>query len=639
VGRLIGAFYFDSRPIHAEGQAWARAFLGAGDPDAAHVDLAPGLLMGCAASPLDRPKDNERFVSRDGDVCMWDGRLDNREDLVLQLGKDLPEASTDSALALRLYQARGVDGFRDLIGDWSLAIWDAKTRTVVLASDYAGIRPLYYHHALDRLLWCSSLSGLVDGTGSRILDEEYVAGFLIHGHAALRTPYRDVFPVPPGHAVCVSQRRIATQAFWSLPVDQTITYQDERCYEERLRTLFREAVSVRLRTDSPVCAELSGGLDSSSVVCMASHIAAARPAAQSDLVTFSYTHKDCPDERYFRVVERELNLSGVHFDLEEVPFVAANQAGNAAPGWWEPRFAELARQMNRIGSAVLLTGQLGDFTMGNSPDDSDQVVDYLDQGHYVRAAREAFAWSQSQQVPIYPILWRALRTKYRSWTASAVPDGAAGVGRYAGVDSFAPGFRGRFASGHPDRPGELGWRAAAPGRRRRFRALSDMLWARNLQVPETLEHISYTHPFAHRPLVEFMLTIPPAVTCRPGEPRRLMRRAFAGLLPPSILKRQSKAAYSAVYRQSLLPLAAEVLRDTAKMRSVELGFIERDSVTERLQAFTHGLDCNESQLRQIILFEFWLRNRWESGRSVPPRANRLAVETKNSISSQVALST
>jgi asparagine synthase (glutamine-hydrolysing) len=636
VGRLIGAFYFDSRPIHADGQAWARGLLSAGDPDAVHAQLAPGLLMGCVASPLETPQDNRRFVSRGGDVCTWDGRLDNREDLLLELGQDLPEGSSDSALALRLYQARGIDGFRDLIGDWSLAIWDAKSRAVVLASDYAGIRPLYYHHSLHGLLWCSSLSDLMEAMDGRMLDEEYVAGFLTRGHAALRTPYQGVLPVPPGHAVRVTPQRIATQAFWSLPVDQTITYQDERCYEEQLRSLFREAVKVRLRTDSPVCAELSGGLDSSSVVSMADDVSTTGRAAPSDLVTFSYTHKDSPDERYFRVVERERNLSALHFDIEEFPFVAANQVGHAAPCWWNPLFTELARRMNGMGSAVLLTGQLGDFIMGNLPDDSDQVVDSLDQRQYTRAVREAFAWSQSLGIPVYPILWRALRTKYCSWTASTVPGGG---GRYAGVNSLAQGFGHRLAQGYPGGLGEPAWRAAAPGRRRRFRALSEMLLARKLQVPETLEHISYAHPFAHRPLVEFMLTIPSAVVCRPGEPRRLMRRAFAGLLPPSILKRRSKAAFGAVYRQALLPLAAEALRDTAKMRAVESGFIDRDSVTERLRAFVNGLDCNESQLRQIILFEFWLRNRWECRRPAPPRGNRVPVETPDCFSFQVALST
>ena len=613
MGRLTGAFYFDSQPVPA-GQA-------------------SGLRAECEADPRDWPSGNGRFVSGGGDVCTWDGRIDNRKDLLLQLGQDLPEGPSDAALALKLYQTNGIDGFRNLVGDWSLALWNARSRTVVLASDYAGIRPLYYHHTLRGLTWSSRLSDLAEGMGSQILDEDYAASFLVTGHAALRTPYRDVLPVPPGHAVSVAEERMAIRPFWSLPVERTIRYQDERLYEEQLRALFQEAVKVRLRADSPVCAELSGGLDSSSVAAAADEIAAA-----NGLVTFSYTHEGCPDERYFRAMERERNLNGVHFDMEQFPFVAVDQTGHAAPGWWGPLFAELARQMNGIGSAVLLTGQLGDLIMGNSPDDSDQVADFLDQRQYLGAVREAFAWSQSLGVPVYPILWQAVQTKYFSRTGSTTPRSPATASRYAGVTSLTEGLQERLASDRRNGEGKAAWKAASPGRRRRFRAVSDALMARNLQVPETLQHISYAHPFAHRPLVEFMLTIPPAVVCRPGEPRRLMRRAFAGLLPPSILKRQSKAAYGAVYRRALLPLAVEALRDPARMRSVESGLVDCESVTGRLQAFVDGLECNESQLRNILLFEFWLRNRWGSSSLTPPRGRRGPAVMPNFFSVQTAAS-
>jgi hypothetical protein len=72
------------------------------------------------------------------------------------------------------------------------------------------------------------------------------------------------------------------------------------------------------------------------------------------------------------------------------------------------------------------------------------------------------------------------------------------------------------------------------------------------------------------------------------------------------------------------------------MRSVELGFVDRDSVTRRLRAFVDGLECNENQLRQIILFEFWLRNRWESGLAAPPRGNRAPIGGPNFFPFQVA---
>jgi hypothetical protein len=87
-----------------------------------------------------------------------------------------------------------------------------------------------------------------------------------------------------------------------------------------------------------------------------------------------------------------------------------------------------------------------------------------------------------------------------------------------------------------------------------------------------------------------------------------MRRAFAGLLPPAILKRKSKTIYERTFRQALVPMAAELLKRPGEMRMVEFGYVDCGSVTDRLTRFTQGLDCNSSQLRQLILFEFWLRN-------------------------------
>jgi len=606
---LAGVFYFDRRPISPADEAQVRSALGDFDRQPMHCFRSEGLIMGVAGSFDAEGGDFSR--TPDGSVCTWDGRLDNQGDLLLELGCDFPQRSPLSDLAVKAYQSKGAAGFRGLVGDWSLAIWDGRLRSVVLASDYAGIRPLYYYRGNDRLLWSSCLSELLRWTSINELDEEYVANFLTHGTVAHRTPYRGVYPVPPGCAVCVSPDRMTTQRFWDLPVHEETRFRDDGCYEEQLRVLFQQAVSVRLGSHGPVCAELSGGLDSSSIVCMAAQLKNEDSRGFPGLITLSYTHEGSTDEKYFRTVERACNLSGIHLRLEKLPFVAPNQTGAAAPAWWEPRFRKIARLMEGAGSSVFLTGQLGDFIMGNAVDDSDQVADYLRQCRFVQAAREAFSWSQSLRVPIYSIMWRALRTNYSSWAAPGVA--ATICDRYSRIDSLAPEFRKRVALSDYDRQSELHWQGASPGRRGRFRTLSEMLSGRLLQAPETLQHVSYTHPFAHRPLVEFMLTIPPAVVCRPGEPRRLMRRAFSGLLPPAILKRRSKGTYDCVYRQALVPMAADLLKRPGEIRVVEFGYVDHGSIIDRLTRFTEGLDCNESQLRQLILFEFWLRSSRTSG--------------------------
>jgi hypothetical protein len=88
-----------------------------------------------------------------------------------------------------------------------------------------------------------------------------------------------------------------------------------------------------------------------------------------------------------------------------------------------------------------------------------------------------------------------------------------------------------------------------------------------------------------------------------------MRRAFAGLLPSVIRGRRSKASYASTFRAPLLPLAKLLLQRPTEIELVQRGYLDVQSLRGRLEKFTQGLDCNETQLRQIILLEFWLRNR------------------------------
>lgn len=609
MSKLCGVWHHDLRPVsQQEAAQLASAFESPGYAGGQQY-AEPGLLLGAAAeSHSGQPR--QLYPSSDGNCCAWDGRLDNQKELVVKTG--LSEGWPNSALALAIYERNGASGLGALLGDWSICIWDARRRMIVLASDYAGIRPLYYHRHAGNLCWSSSVTEVACWTGATEIDDLYVGSLLLRGSAAGRTPYAGVFAVPPGHAVCVSEAGIATKAFWNLPVDRDIRYQDERCYEERLYELFREAVKVRLSGAGPTCAELSGGLDSSSVVCMADRLQTESPSRARGLNTFSYTHEGCADEKYFREVERLTDVSACHLELQSYPAVAADAAGGT-PAWWVLRFRELARRMAGLSSDVFLTGQLGDLIMGNTNDDTDQVAESLARGGFSKAGREAYAWARSLRAPVYPILWRSLRQAYSSWVPPAAPQASVGAMRADTEDSLRAALRSLLACHERERSEDAPWRHAPPGRRRRFRAVYEMMQSRSLQAPEALQHISYAHPFAHRPLVEYMLSIPAHMVCRPNEPRRLMRRAFAGLLPPLILGRKSKAVYTSAYIGALVPLAATLLQSPAKIQLVERGYLDCESLTSRLQKFTQGLDCNEPQLRQVILLEFWLRNQAARG--------------------------
>jgi len=135
-----------------------------------------------------------------------------------------------------------------------------------------------------------------------------------------------------------------------------------------------------------------------------------------------------------------------------------------------------------------------------------------------------------------------------------------------------------------------------------------MLELRQLQPAEPLQHLDYTHPFAHRPLVEFLMTVPAEVLCRPGEPRRLMRSAFSDLWPFKLRERRSKGLFNAPWQEALRPVARALL-EARRFHLVERGLIDRASLLSRLERLCAGLECNQHQLRQIIMLELWLRNR------------------------------
>src|SRR5215213_4189281 len=264
-------------------------------------------------------------------VLHWDGRLDNRDDLLPRLSDSLNGDTSNAAIARAVYECWGTAGFVHLIGDWSLVIRDHANRMTVLASDFAGVRPLYYHVQAERVLWSSRLQTLVEETVITELDEQYIAGFLTIGGCANRTPYKGIYSVPPGSAVCVSAKGTTVSRFWSMPIGDTIRYQNEHRYEEELRALFREAVAVRLQTESPVLAELSGGLDSSSVVCMANHLMRSGAVAASSLSGLSFVWPNSLDEPFIREVESHCGIQGVHISTHDVPLMNETQVGEVTP--------------------------------------------------------------------------------------------------------------------------------------------------------------------------------------------------------------------------------------------------------------------------------------------------------------------
>jgi asparagine synthase (glutamine-hydrolysing) len=608
-----GVFYFDGRPVPGQESAAIARGLGPVSTLPPVQRACAGIFQAHVALSLDSREANvaQPFVA-EGVSITFDGRLDNREDLLLGMQDGLRRETCDVLLALAAYQRKGADGFRDLIGDWSLAIWDQAREAVVLASDYAGVRPLYYCVQNERVLWSTRLRPLVDWTQASEIDDEYVAAFLSFGACPHRTPYRGIYSVPPGHSVVISRGGVVIRPFWELPFGDTLRYRKESDYEEHLVGLFREAVRCRLRSDKPVLADLSGGLDSSSVVCMAAQLIRNDGRAPAGLRTLHVEHEGSLDKRFCAVVGEWCGIDTVHLSTTSSRFLAEGDAGDTLPMFWRQLHGRTAALAQQFGAQTYMTGQIGDVIMGNLLDDSAQVASLLRHGHLVPALKQSLAWSRALQIPIFWILGRALQ--------SSMPPLLSNYRDPAGVsyvcensqDSMGRKLRDRLESQDPNRFFSRAWTQAPLGRRRHFRGLMEILELRILQPPEPLEHLYYTHPFAHRPLVQYMLSIPADIVCSPGEPRRLMRRAFRGLWPPELRKRRSKDLFDGVFLESLRPIARSFLKAPRQLQVVERGYVDPDDLTRRLDRLSNSLECNEPQLRQVILLELWLRGKTQS---------------------------
>lgn len=486
---------------------------------------------------------------------MWHGRLDNRGDLVRQLGDTAAAAWSDGALLVAAYERWGGAGLARVIGDWSAVLSDPRRRAIVLASDFSGVRPLYYHHRGHHVLWSPSLEALLGHVDANALDEQYVAGYLTVGGYPGRTPYADIHAVVPGYAVSVTVDRADLSAFWRPPTSNGVRCRDEREYEGQFRSLFRAAVSSRLQGRTPVAAELSGGLDSSSVVCVAADLIRRGEVATSGLTPISYVHRGSRDVPFIRKVEEHCGLRSVRLSVDDIPLFAESDICGALP-YSRSRLQQSAAAVARhAGATAFLTGQAGDQLMGNWLDDSLQVVRLLRRGRLLEASGDALAWSRAAGVPAAWILARACRAAlpYLGRAASLYEsEGMTGQGD----TSLRPAFLQRAGFSEPNAVVSNEWMTAQPWRRPHVRALTIMRELRLLEAPETMAGLDYGHPFMHRPLVEFLLSVPAEVVCRPGEPRRLMRRALSPMWPAALRGRRSKSLFSSPYLRAFRPLAA-----------------------------------------------------------------------------------
>jgi asparagine synthase (glutamine-hydrolysing) len=607
----FGKCNFDGRPVDPKDLEEVRPVLAPFGPDGEGYICKDNLAVIFRAFHTTNESRHERqpHVSRSGSVITWDGRLDNREDLIERLS-GVSTASTDVEIVAAAHEYWGDNAFRELIGDWALSLWKPKEKCLLLAKDFLGTRHLYYTVKGHEAAWCSILDPLVVFASRPVeLDEEYIAGWLSFFPAPHLTPYTQIYSVPPSSFVRLAIGQKAITKYWDFDPAKRIRFDTDAEYEEHFRSLFVTSVRRRLRAPDPILAELSGGMDSSSIVCIADDIIAKGRACTPRLDTVSYYDDSEPNwnERpYFAKVEERRGRAGLHIDVGAFHFPvfecgADRFVATPASIGMSNRLAKELSAHRAQHFSVMLSGIGGDEVMGGVVTPLPELQNLLAGIHLRLLARQLKVWALNQRRPWFHLLFEAIGEFLpRNFAASS---GARSLPTW-----LAPDFVRRNRTAIQGYKARLNFFGAPPSFQENMRTFDAMCrqFACNAVSAEPLYEKRY--PYLDRDLLEFLYAIPPEQLVCPGQRRSLMRRALVGIVPDEILNRRRKAFVDRGPRVAIHATRDRLLEMASEPLSSALGVVDAKSLREALEQVQSGQEIPIVGLMRTLTLEMWLRN-------------------------------
>jgi len=240
---------------------WAEHRAGLGHARLSIIDLAGG------HQPLSN-EDGTVWITYNGEVYNFQ---DLREELAAKGHRF--QTRTDTEVIVHLYEEEGIECLSRLRGMFAVGIWDARAGVMHLARDRLGIKPLYYTVLGGRLIFASEIKSiLAHGDVPRAVREDALSDYLTFLYVpAPKTILKDIFKLEPGHRLSFDSAGLQVRQYWDLPPVEALARRDGQArIEQGLIEQLTEAVGLRLVSDVPLGAFLSGGVDSSAVVAMMS---------------------------------------------------------------------------------------------------------------------------------------------------------------------------------------------------------------------------------------------------------------------------------------------------------------------------------------------------------------------------------
>jgi asparagine synthase (glutamine-hydrolysing) len=503
--------------------------------------LAPGIALGVRRlSVVDVELGHQPFANEDGRIwAVQNGELYNHDSVRQRLAARGHRFATrcDTEIIPHLYEERGPAFSEELRGMFGIALWDEANARTVLARDRLGVKPLYYAEAGDVLVFASELksllaSGLVDVS----LDYDAIDAYLALGFVpGPLTPLLGVRKLPPGHQLVVEDGRITVEAYWRYPEPDPspMTIGDAT---EGLLSRLEESVRMRLMSDVPLGAMLSGGIDSSVIVALM-----AKQMAEP-VKTFSVGFTEAGSSNELSDARLVANEFGT--DHHEIELSFAEQTIDLAQLMWH--LDEPLADLSALGFAALSELAAKHVTVALSGQGADELL-----GGYRKHRAAAIAGTYGR-----------LPAPVRTLGTAVASRGSGALARLAGTLGADDAVARLFAtSGRmPDElrrslvQGPLAARNGATAAdlvRSRLNGVDAAPLPSALYLDAQLglvdhmlqyfDRTSMAHslevrvPFLDHPLVEYCATIPPGYKVRRLDTKHVLKRAARGLIPDQII--------------------------------------------------------------------------------------------------------
>jgi asparagine synthase (glutamine-hydrolysing) len=553
--------------------------------------------------------DQQPVLAEHGHLLCWDGRLDNARELSDQLG--IESGASDSGLVLAAFLRWGENCFTHLIGDWALSLWSKQDQTLYLARDPAGARTLFFSRRGREIFWGTYLDTFRPLSQRMSLSREYALRYLSCGPIRDVTPFEEISSVLPGHYVVFRETSKSQHSFWT-PIPKTsIRYNHDADYEEQFRVLFAQSVARRSGEGASVLAQLSGGMDSTSIVCMSDSLRKSTEIGSPILDTISFfddSESTLNEKFYFEITERYRGKTGIHIDTSFAqrtfkPHDAVNgyYLFPGADSFSYPQEQMFDALVWSRGYRSVLSGIGGDEILGGVPDGRPELADHLIALHVRRFARQSMAWSLASRKPLFETIGNVLRYLCRTYVQRPEPtrrlpawlkQGPKISTHVTGLASSTRLFSRRSRPSSIDNA-ESWW------------SIMETLPHLN---PQILRRPEYRYPYLDRDLMEYLFSIPREQILRPGRRRSLMRRALIQIVPDEILERRQKAYQLRAPLKVLSDVESDLQTLFVDSRIEQFGYIDLPLFRKALTGIGQGEVDEWQNIVRVIAYELWLRS-------------------------------